>query len=588
MLAAMPIRITLGILCAALILVATAGSASAAITVANTNDSGPGSLRQAIAEAPPGETIDLPAGTYTLATALGIERSVTIAGHGAGDTILRGPEADRAVFVNEDGIDVRLRDLTVREFIPTAPPVIFSGGANLFLERVHLTANGAAANGGPGEQGGVVQGGLIVAAGGSLTLLDCDLDANTITANGGSGKHGGVVQGGLLLSLATLTMRGTSISGNVVQARGGAGPSNSSQGGGVVQGGLILASEGGPPAPMRIESNTISGNTADASSGAGGNGGVIQGGALLLTGSKAPWTVSGLTVAGNTARAIGQIASGDGIVQGGALLVVGAEAGSINVLGSTIAKNRTESASPTSVGANLFGAGMVSVGNTIVADGVGGAPGTQNCAPESEVKSLGFNIDSSDQCGFHSPGDKVNTPPVLEPLADNGGPVQTMALPPQSQAVDQGSAFGVFTDARGVARPIDFPTIGNSAAPGGDGSDIGAFELQPASSLTLGKVRKQKGKGTASLVATVPQPSVGTIVLSGKGLKTQAKTVAGQARLSLKIVAKGKVRKALRKKGKRKVQVKVTYTPAGNVSAEAKRKLKLVKKKRKGKKRGGK
>ncbi len=49
---------------AALLLPAT--SAQAAITVTNTADSGPGSLRQAIADAPPGDTIVVPAGTYTL------------------------------------------------------------------------------------------------------------------------------------------------------------------------------------------------------------------------------------------------------------------------------------------------------------------------------------------------------------------------------------------------------------------------------------------------------------------------------------------------------------------------------------------
>ena len=43
--------------------------AQAAIAVVNTNDSGPGSLRQALIEAPPGETIALPAGTYTLTSA---------------------------------------------------------------------------------------------------------------------------------------------------------------------------------------------------------------------------------------------------------------------------------------------------------------------------------------------------------------------------------------------------------------------------------------------------------------------------------------------------------------------------------------
>jgi hypothetical protein len=36
------------------------------ITVINQNDDGPGSLRQAISDAGPGDTVAVPAGTYTL------------------------------------------------------------------------------------------------------------------------------------------------------------------------------------------------------------------------------------------------------------------------------------------------------------------------------------------------------------------------------------------------------------------------------------------------------------------------------------------------------------------------------------------
>src|SRR5271154_5879897 len=71
---------------------AGAGSATAAtITVANTNDSGPGSLRQAIAEASPGETIVLPAsaGHYAVTSGeLVIAKSLTITGAGAASTVI--------------------------------------------------------------------------------------------------------------------------------------------------------------------------------------------------------------------------------------------------------------------------------------------------------------------------------------------------------------------------------------------------------------------------------------------------------------------------------------------------------------------
>ncbi len=109
----------------------------------------------------------------------------------------------------------------------------------------------------------------------------------------------------------------------------------------------------------------------------------------------------------------------------------------------------------------------VRIGNTIVAGG-SGPPGTENCAGEllAPPVSLGFNIDSLDQCGFKAPGDRVNTDPLLGPLAANGGPTETMAPALGSPAIDQGAAFGLSADQRGVVRPIDFPTIPNPAIAG--------------------------------------------------------------------------------------------------------------------------
>jgi hypothetical protein len=45
-----------------------------------------------------------------------------------------------------------------------------------------------------------------------------------------------------------------------------------------------------------------------------------------------------------------------------------------------------------------------------------------------------------------------------------------------SPAIDQGKRFGESTDQRGMHRPYDFPSIPNAS--GGDGTDIGAFELE--------------------------------------------------------------------------------------------------------------
>ena len=60
----------------------------------------------------------------------------------------------------------------------------------------------------------------------------------------------------------------------------------------------------------------------------------------------------------------------------------------------------------------------------------------------------------------------------------NGGPTPTHALLPGSPAIDQGNNFGIRTDQRGQTRPRNFLSITNPA--GGNGSDIGAFELEAA------------------------------------------------------------------------------------------------------------
>jgi IPT/TIG domain len=134
-----------------------------------------------------------------------------------------------------------------------------------------------------------------------------------------------------------------------------------------------------------------------------------------------------------------------------------------------------------------------------------------------------------------------------------------MAPASNSPAIDQGAGFGLGVDQRGVIRPIELPSIPNSTAPGADGSDIGAFELQPSNALVLGKLKKNKKKGTATLTAFLPQPSAGTLTLYGKGLRTRKATITGQAQVKLNVSGKRTVNKALRKRGKRTVQIKVTY-----------------------------
>jgi hypothetical protein len=89
----------------------------------------------------------------------------------------------------------------------------------------------------------------------------------------------------------------------------------------------------------------------------------------------------------------------------------------------------------------------------------------------------GYNVDSGTSCGFtQATGSLSNTNPLLDPagLQDNGGRTQTIALQPDSPAVDlvgEGACPPPTTDQRGVERPQ------------GEACDSGAFELEQESTL---------------------------------------------------------------------------------------------------------
>jgi hypothetical protein len=143
---------------------------------------------------------------------------------------------------------------------------------------------------------------------------------------------------------------------------------------------------------------------------------------------------------------------------------------------------------------------QVALRDTIVANGQGGS--NQSTVPNfttSDVTSDETNYPGPNKVGASATVDEsafdlvtashtmelgtlTGTPrtadPLLGPLANNGGPTATLLPQPGSPAIDAGAAFGLTTDQRGLLRPFDFPGVPDPA--GGDGSDIGAVELQPA------------------------------------------------------------------------------------------------------------
>src|SRR5205823_2117467 len=136
------------------------------------------------------------------------------------------------------------------------------------------------------------------------------------------------------------------------------------------------------------------------------------------------------------------------------------------------------------------GAGVVNVKSTIIALNYGGVD-IFAASPDvsGAFHSQGFNLigKKDGSTGFTAATDKKGTikaplDPKLGPLQKNGGPTQTMALQTGSPAIDQGTSVPIAgttltTDQRGTGFPRTVDKAVVNAA-GGDGTDIGAFELQ--------------------------------------------------------------------------------------------------------------
>jgi hypothetical protein len=177
---------------------------------------------------------------------------------------------------------------------------------------------------------------------------------------------------------------------------------------------------------------------------------------------------------------MGEAAIERSTISGNSILADGA--GTTSATGGGIAGNKAELTSLTvtgnsasaaeAFGANLYLPDSLGVRNTLVSDPEGDA---ESCF--GTLASGGFNLDEDGSCGFTKSSDLVEVVAGLDPvLRDNGGPTPTHALLTGSIAIDRGNSFGATVDQRGLLRPSDFSEVSNKE--GGDGSDIGAFELQ--------------------------------------------------------------------------------------------------------------
>jgi hypothetical protein len=191
-------------------------------------------------------------------------------------------------------------------------------------------------------------------------------------------------------------------------------------------------------------------------------------------------------------------------------------------------------------------------------------------------------------------GSPLTADPLLGPLQYNGGPTQTMAPSSASPLIDQGSAFGLATDQRGLPRPVDLVSTANAA----DGSDIGAVEMQPPGSepsvfafgsntlVTLSlaakriprrgpiKVRVANGNdfAVAGKLWGVTTKKVAANRKRRVRLKAKAFSVAGNARKTIKLGLPKVLRKLLARKRKLTLRlIAKVRDPAGNTRTVKKR-----------------
>ena len=197
----------------ALALLGASTASAATIAVSNTNDSGSGSLRDALAAASSGDTIDLSGltGAIQPLTPLSVPTNVSIIGPGAGNLTIEGGYlaggSVLSMFMLDGGnglttfSDITLSGVTVGSAINcTSHP-----GLDLAIDSVVITGNTN-----PTDQGG----GIYVKNCGSVEITDSEFSDNT-SLYGGAGAYIKATNS----ALDTVTITGSTFDNNTITTK---------------------------------------------------------------------------------------------------------------------------------------------------------------------------------------------------------------------------------------------------------------------------------------------------------------------------------------------------------------------------------
>jgi hypothetical protein len=403
----------------------------ATITVTNAGDTGPGTLRAALAGAGNNDVINFAlAYPATITLTMGellVSNNIKITGPGATSLIISGNNASRVFHIGTSNT-VTISGLTISDGVVSAGGV----GAGIYLDNATLTLMNCAIRANHASGGSTANGAGIYVNQSQLTAIGCMLDSNGATGNGG-----GIYNVG-----STLTLNNSTISSN----------------NGVNGGGIYNAS-----GTVTVINSLIYANAATH------GGGIANVGTLGL----ATLTVNNCTLSGNTV--FGSSATGSQIQNARQFSNASATIGNSTILSNNVAPAYSGGAMYNDNGASL------TIGNTIIQ--ASAQEHTIINAGPGMVVSAGYNLSFDNGGNFlTATGDQINTDPLLDlgtGPRDNGGPTFTIALQANSPAIDKGKrdiipALSVPTDQRGEPRPFNDPNIANAS--GGDGSDIGAYE----------------------------------------------------------------------------------------------------------------
>src|SRR5437773_7626258 len=494
------------------------------ITVTNPGDIGPGTLREVIAGALPGDTINFATalGTITLTSGeLVIDKDLTISGPGSGNlTITRsaagGTPEFRIFNVTSSTGTITISGLTVSNGL-----ALFGGGINndgtLALDDCVITGNIAKVSG-----GGVAN----RLNGSSLTMNNCFVTGDSVATSGNDGWGGGVYNGPGTMNVTNSTVNNNSVQTDAGHDAYGGGvynegalriigskiSGNHSTGGGNADGGgggifndnqLTLttstvdsntATGGAGSGPGRgygggiangggdttLDRSTVSGNFAVGGAGSdNSSGGSGEGGGIAVDFDFV--TVDTSTVSGNTSSGgAGNGSGGPGSSHGGGIFNHSFAA----LFNSTVATN-VVNVVPTGFtgdGGGIYNINLLELKNTIVAANTAtvdffNEPYDPNVPAglSGSIFSDGFNLIGTTNGSF-DPSDQLDVAAAavrLGPLQDNGGPTFTHALLCGSPAINAGDNTGApdpDTDQRGIGFPRP-ESVGGVI-------DIGAYEYK--------------------------------------------------------------------------------------------------------------